>query len=169
MINKLLSVNDTYLKKIMGNIKCVEDLDCIDILFKFHDLLIDYKSEKDFMHKLKEDENLLFLYKTLKLISVQKEFDWRKWKIANILFDTVCPQISFTYDKNQLKTNEVIADFDIVENLGGDRRISMEKISVVVPDNGICIDTEMTLHDKEEEGSNTCISKALNKFKRKCC
>ena len=161
MSNMLLSINDTYLKKIKGNIKCVEDLDCIDILFKFHDLLIDYKSEKDFIHKLKEDENLLFLYKTLKLISVQKEFDWRKWKIANILFDTDCPQISFTYDKDQLKQNEVIADFDIVENMG--------KISVVIPDNGICIDTEMTLHDKKEEGSNTCISKALNKFKRKCC
>ena len=132
-------------------------------------MLCKYQSEEELIDDSTNNDDLLFLYKALKLISLQKDFDWRNWSIANILFDTACPQIAFTYDKSKLQQNEVIADFDIVENLGGDRKISMEKISVVVPDNGICIDTEMTLHDKEEEGSNTCISKALNKFKRKCC
>ena len=165
-MNKLiLSIIDVYLNKLSND----KSSDCFKALTALQKLLAQYESEEVFMNDTNVNDNQLFLYKTLKLISVQKEFDWRKWKIANILFDTVCPQISFTYDKNQLKPNEVIADFDIVENLGGDRRISMEKISVVVPDNGICIDTEMTLHDKKEEGSNTCISKALNKFKRKCC
>lgn len=156
MNNGVSLICDIYLKKS----EIDKDSDCMDVLTNLQNLIAKYKSEKDFMNEHKEDENLLFLYKTLKLISVQKEFNWRKWKIANIIFDTLCPQIAFTYDKNHLKPNEIIADFDIVEIMG--------KIFVVIPENSICIDTKMTLHGTNEAIDKYCISQALKTFEEKC-
>ncbi|WP_277296791.1 hypothetical protein [Succinatimonas hippei] len=161
MNNTILFINDFYLKKTISNIKNVKDLDYKDTLSDLKNLLCKYQSEEELIDDSTNNDDLLFLYKALKLISLQKDFDWRNWSIANILFDTACPQIAFTYDKSKLQQNEVIADFDIVENMG--------QISVVIPEHGICIDTKMTLRGKNEKINDTCISQALNEFKTQFC
>lgn len=135
-----------------------------EILQPLQKSLSKYQSEEELIDDPTNNDDLLFLYKTLKLFSLQKDFAWRNWDITNILFDTACPQIAFTYDKSKLQQNEVKAYFDIVGNLGGDG-----KISVVVPETDICIDTKMTLRGKNEKINDTCISQALNEFKTKYC
>lgn len=140
-----------------------------EILQPLQEVLDKYKAEEEFIDDPTNNDDLLFLYKTLKLVSLQKDFAWRNWDITNILFDVVCPQIAFTYNNSELQQNEVKAYFDIVGNLEGDGKISMGKISVVVPETDICIDTKMTLRGKNEKINDTCISQALNEFKTKYC
>ncbi|EFY06331.1 hypothetical protein [Succinatimonas hippei] len=156
----ILLNNDFYLKKSSSGINTNEDLNSIDTISDLQNLLNNCKSEENFMNDNNDNDNLLFLHKILELVYTQEEFDWQKWKIANILFNTLCPQIAFTYDKNHLKPNEIIADFDIVEIMG--------KIFVVIPENSICIDTKMTLHGTNEAIDKYCISQALKTFEEKC-
>lgn len=91
-----------------------------EILQPLQKSLSKYQSEEELIDDPTNNDDLLFLYKTLKLVSLQKDFAWRNWDITNILFDTACPQIAFTYDKSKLQQNEVKAYFDIVGNLGGE-------------------------------------------------